>query len=335
MPIPLRFVLALLVSVATLPAQEPVELVIEQAPFRVYSAFWMNLHDVLWAEAWARRPATAEKEAGTLPEPLNADLAASERQAWANAVAYYDNELADLNPVFEMAPIRIALMRAEGSVPTGLSAGHQQALSTAPPVYRKHWWPAHDRANRAWAADVFARVASLSPAVPDRIARLSGTPWLSQGLRVDVVRAGLREGAATSIQPAPGHVTVSSGNPNLQGWSGAEVVLHEATHLIYIPVMDAFAAELRAQGKDIRTGPIQSWNANVWHAAMFYMTGKIVSDALAQRGITYEPYLGRTGLLERAWPQFRGPLDAHWRPYVDGATTDRMVAIKQTIAALK
>ena len=32
---------------------------------------------------------------------------------------------------------------------------------------------------------------------------------------------------------------------------------------------------------------------------MFYMTGKIVSDALAQRSITDEPYLWRTGMLER------------------------------------
>jgi hypothetical protein len=332
--IPLR-VLSLLVAVATLTAQGPDELIIQQPPFRVYSAFWMNLHDVLWAEAWARRPASAEKAAGAHPEPLIADLTAGERQAWDSAVAYYDKELADLNPVFETAPIRIALIQAGDDAPTGLKAGHQQALSAAAPVYRKHWWPAHDRANRAWAADVFAKVASLSPAVPDRIARLSGAPWLSEMLRVDVVRAGLREGAATSIQPAPGHVMLSSGNPNLQGWGGAEIVFHEATHLIYIPVMNAFAAELREQRKDIRTGPIESWNVNIWHAAMFYMTGRIVGDALAQRGISYEPYLWRTGMLERTWPQFRAALDAHWRPYVEGTTTDRLAAIKQTIRVLK
>ena len=40
-------------------------------------------------------------------------------------------------------------------------------------------------------------------------------------------------------------------------------------------------------------------------------------------------------MLERTWPQFRGPLDAHWRPYVEGTVTNRMAAIKQTIAALK
>ena len=335
MRIPLRCALTLLTAIAALSAQEPNELIIEQAPFRVYSAFWMNLHDVLWAEAWARRPASAEKPAGAHPEPLNGDLTDGEHQAWASAVAYYDDELADLNPVFETAAIRTALTRAGASVPTGLTAEHQKALSAAAPIYRKHWWSAHDRANRAWAADVFAKVASLSPAVPDRIARLSGAPWLTAGLRVDVVRAGLREGAATSIQPPPGHVMVSSGNPNLQGWGGAEIVFHEATHLIYIPVMDTFATELRAQGKDHRTGPIESWNLQLWHAAMFYMTGAIVRDALAERGVRYEPYMWRTGMFDRVWSRFRGPLDTHWRPYVDGTTTDRLASIRQTIAALK
>jgi hypothetical protein len=49
---------------------------------------------------------------------------------------------------------------------------------------------------------VFAKVALLSPAVADRTARLSGVPWITAALRVDVVRAGSREGGGTSIQPA-------------------------------------------------------------------------------------------------------------------------------------
>src|SRR5687768_4903860 len=87
-------------------------------------------------EAWARRPAAAEKSAGALPERLNGDLTEGERVAWASAVAFYDEELADLNPVFEMAAIRTALTRARASVPPGLSAEHQKALSAAAPAYR-------------------------------------------------------------------------------------------------------------------------------------------------------------------------------------------------------
>jgi len=151
-----------------------------------------------------------------------------------------------------------------------------------------------------------SKVASLSPAAADRLARLSGTPWFSNSLRVDVVRVGGREGAYTSMDPAPGHITISSSNAYIQDWMAGEIMFHEASHLLFLPIMDAFTAEMRAQGKDVRRGPIESWNVNLWHVALFYMTGEVVRQALASRGIGYEPYLYKTGLFDRAWAHFRG-----------------------------
>src|SRR5687767_12467348 len=93
-------------------AQDTKELALEQPPFAVHSAFWPNLHHVLWAEAWARRPPSQEKAAGALPEPLTGDLTAEERRAWDAAVFYYDEEIADLHPLFEMRSIRKAMIAA-------------------------------------------------------------------------------------------------------------------------------------------------------------------------------------------------------------------------------
>lgn len=40
---------------------------------------------------------------------------------------------------------------------------------------------------------------------------------------------------------------------------------------------------------------------------------------MAERGVaSYEPYVYREGLFDRAWPQFREPLEAHWEPYLEG-----------------
>lgn len=36
-----------------------------------------------------------------------------------------------------------------------------QALEAALPVYRRHWWPAHDRQNRAWAEAVTPLAAAV------------------------------------------------------------------------------------------------------------------------------------------------------------------------------
>jgi hypothetical protein len=308
-------------------AQQAAELVLEQHPFAVSSAFWPNLHHVLWAEAWARRPAAKEPSpAGKLPEPLQAKLAADERASWDQAVSYYDREMADLHPLFEMGPIRKLLMMVKDELPeTGLESEHRQALAAAAPVYRKYWWPAHDRANRAWLTDPMSKVASLSPAVPERLARLYGTPWFTRTVRIDVVRVASREGAFTSIDPAPAHITISSGSPVNVGWTAAEILFHEASHALAFPSMEAFAAELRAQGKKSR---------DLWHAALFYMTGEVVRQALAERGIAYEPYLYKTGLFDRAWPRYKAPIETHWKAYINGETS-RDEAIRSIVAAIR
>src|SRR2546426_11650027 len=119
---------SLVLAASTPMAKDVSELALEQHPFRLYSAFWPNLHHVLWAEAWARRPSSEKKLAGSLPEPLTANLNADERRAWEAAVSYYDRELADLHLLFEMREIRKVLITVQGDLPmTGLAPAHRQA----------------------------------------------------------------------------------------------------------------------------------------------------------------------------------------------------------------
>ncbi len=333
--------LALILVVGSSPAPGHVsaEPVTEVQQLRFYSAFWPNLHNVLWSEAWARRPASdAEPSpAGKLPEPLSADLAEAERGAWDGAVAYYDREIADLHPLFdrESRAIRMALLEAGSELPaTGLAPEHRRVLTEVAAVYRKYWWPAHDRANREWIAEARSKVTALSPEVPEGLARLYATPWFAAPLRVDVVRVSSREGAFTSNEPAPGHITISSSSPGNQEWAAAEVLFHEASHLLFLPAMRAFGAELKAQGKNTRDGPAESWNVHVWHAALFYSTGEVVRRALEARGIRYQPYAYKTGLFDRSWSRFRALIEAYWKAFVDGHLPQDE-AIRQIVSGLQ
>ncbi len=281
-----------------------------------HSAFWPNLHHVLYAEAWSRRAvAPRDSLAGVPPTPLSARLTADERAAWDGAVEYYDRELAAKDLLFDatMDGARRALLEGgEASSPKGLPPAHEHALTRAAAVYRRHFWPAHDRANREWIADAVARVRALSPIVPDRLAALYRTPWFAAPVRVDVVFVGKRQGAYTALTPAPAHITISSTDSDSQGWAGAEIVFHEASHALVRPVVDAFAREAERAGKSI--GPL-------WHVALFDLTGEVVRQTLAARGVEYEPYIYATGLFDRAWPVFKGPIESHWRPYVNGASS--------------
>jgi len=301
--------------------------VAEVSDLALYSAFWPNLHHVLYAAAWAGRPegGTPRARAGALPAPLDeGDLTAAEREAWDAAVAYYDRELAGRDLLFGdgMFQMNLALAAAGDAPPDTLAPEHQRVLEAAAPVYRRHWWPAHDRANRAWIARAAERIGSLSPEMPERLAALYRTPWFTEPVRVDVVWVGNRQGAYTSLRPT--HITVSATDPGNQDWSAAEVLFHESSHALVGPISSAFRDALRAAGKR---------GSDLWHVALFYLTGEVTREALAARGVTYRPYL-YTGLFDRAWPQYRAPIEQEWAPYVHGERTlDE--AVKAVVAALQ
>lgn len=312
----LAFLLAVVLCPIAVTAADNTERVSQTANLDFYSAFWPNLHHTLYAAAWARRPHTnARPLAGPLPEPLDGALTADERAAWEAAIAYYDHQLADRDLLFdqEMTTVKERLSSAQGSLPeTGLPPGLHDVLLKAASVYRKYWWPAHDRANRAWIADVVPRVSMLAPEVTARLARLMLTPWFTRLVRVDVVWVGNVQGAYTSIGPDV-HITVASGEPNDQQWAGAETIFHESSHALIAPVQERIDAAIKTAGKT------NEKHARVlWHVVLFWTVGEVVREALDERHTKYEPYLYSTGLFQRAWPELEKPVETEWAPYVNG-----------------
>jgi len=64
------------------------------------------------------------------------------------------------------------------------------------------------------------------------------------------------------------------------------------------------------------------------------MTGEVVRQTLATRGIVYEPYIYKTGLFDRAWSRFKAPIEIYWSQYVSGQAS-RDEAIKSVVAGIK
>jgi hypothetical protein len=66
---------------------------------------------------------------------------------------------------------------------------------------------------------------------------------------------------------------------------------------------------------------------DLWHVVLFYIAGQVTREQLAKDDIDYRPYLYATGLFDRAWPQFRRPIEQNVQPYIDGkATLEQMAA---------
>jgi hypothetical protein len=299
------------------------------ASLAFHSDFWLNLHHVLYAAAWDRPPAvTGPRRLAGASVPLDGELTPAERTAWDSAVDVYARAYRSRDLLFDtgMMDIKMALGRAGadlGSAP--IPDDLRGALSAAAPVYRRHWWPAHDRANRAWIAQARRHLGALAPVVTPRLAALFRTPWPAAGtVRVDAVRVGNRQGAYTST--GPGWIVVSTSDPDIQDWAAAEILFHETSHLLIDPVSRAIDAAAAGAHVDVP--------GVLWHVVLFYVAGEVTRQALADRGVTYSPYLEKTGLFDRAWPSLRRPVEMVLPDFIAGRISLEEMA-RRLVAAVR
>ncbi len=305
--------------------------------FELHSGFWINLHHFLYLQARLMNSNSTSagntRGAAPLHEPIASLLGfpAGQITAWQDAVTFYQKDLAkrDLLLNSDMVNInnRLSEMEAcpdlEGktspSCRSGLRPDLIEALERAAPVYREHWWPEQDRANRVWIARVAPLVRQLGVELSGQLADIYQRPWPSHRLRVDVVWYGGPFGAYTSLNPT--HVTISSHDARNQDIYGFEVLFHESSHALAGAVTDAIAREFRQRDKPIPR--------DLWHALLFYTTGEMVRRDVNFRAMAmareqgedsanYLTYASRFGLYSGAWERFRALLDLYWRPYLDG-----------------
>jgi hypothetical protein len=290
--------------------------VAEVSQLRLYSSFWQNLHHFLYVSAWATRPVVPRAPRLAMRPAAGpvVSMTADEKTAWDAAVGFYDRELASKDLLFDsgMTTIKLALADADASLSDVPLDGELRAvLLSAAPIYRKYWWNEHDAANRAWIDNAVRRTAQVAAPIIARLTALYGTPWFGAPVRVDVVRVGKSQGAYTSVQPRA-HIVVASADTDYDGWASTEMLFHESSHALIRPVQIAVDSAARAAHKNSR---------DLWHVVLFYTAGEVTRQQLARNGVDYSPYLYATGLFDRAWPAFRGPIEANVRPFIDGQKT--------------
>lgn len=219
--------------------------------------------------------------------------------------------------VVAAAPDPDAIAHQQTPSPIAL-AGDARALSaTAVPddlrrvlndvmlIYRKHWWPAHDAANRKRISEFQSLLAKHGRAMVDRLTRLYQEPWPPGGVRVQVAAYTNWAGAYSTRGPL---LVVSSLAAAHNGSSGMEILFHEAMHQWDDQMMARLDGAAAAAG-------IRAPN-ELSHAMIFYTAGHVTRAVV---GDAHVPYADANGIWQRGLGRYRAALDAHWRPYLDGA----------------
>jgi hypothetical protein len=311
--------------------------------FEFHSGFWVNLHHFLYQEARAReaskdsREATAKNSGPLLKQPPSstASLTPAEQKIWDEALAYYlanyanrdlivnidlillKNQLGDFEDCDELAG------KKKRSCDAGLPGRVGAILESVAPLYREHWWKDQDRTNRRWVARVAPLVREQGVGLSERLADIYQSRWPKEKIRVEVCVYANAAGAYTTLDPL--RVVIASGDPRNQGPEALEVLFHEASHGIALPVETAISRECRQRNKPIPR--------NLWHALIFYTTGEVLRPVMHE--VTADKSAGETGspqkaksypvppalrerLSQRGWEDYLRMLTVYWQPYLDG-----------------
>jgi hypothetical protein len=292
--------------------------------FAFHSGFWVNLHHLLYEQA--RRRNRLLVAAGQLAKgrlTASTPLAPAEERRWNHAVGYYAAELAGQDLEFNGDMVRINDRLAElESCPeiegqsaarcaSGLRPDLVAALEEAAPIYRAHWWPAQDRANRAWIAEVAQLVQEYGAAVSQALVGVYRASWPANPIRVDVVPYAGPWGAYASLNPL--HITVASPDPRNQGLAALAALFNEASQAFAPDVAESLSREFHEQNKLVRR--------DLWQVLLFYTAAKMIERALQASPGVKNPSLGdrwvRQGLEARGWQGYAGMLERAWQPYLD------------------
>jgi hypothetical protein len=122
--------------------------------FEFHSNFWVSLHQALFHEALLRAGKSDRRLQSSTPLSTP-EMSESEKSAWNAAIDFYALRFQSRKELFDTGMVAINDRLATGpddgtALPsTGLPAKLVSVLERAAPVYRKYWWPAHDRMNEA------------------------------------------------------------------------------------------------------------------------------------------------------------------------------------------
>jgi hypothetical protein len=289
--------------------------------FRFHVDFWANLNQVLLHESLVPRTGFEGPKSLKNRHVVSAEtLAPSEAAQWREALAYYDGHFTTRNLFDRFIHVMPALLTVGPTQPppatSDLDAEWRSRLLVATPVYRAHFWPAHERKNRAYVEGMQSQIAAHGAWFEERLVAVYGMPLPAEPIDVEVTPVvppfgGFTQGEPPYLPPNAALITISSEDSSYAGDTGVEMMFHEVSHLIVGRVEKGLEASAKRQG---RTAP-----PRLWHDVIFYTAGHLARERF---GPAYVPYAERPSskLFAEDDPTLL-VLKREWQPYLDRRVT--------------
>lgn len=305
-------------------------LVEQTARFAFHSDPRMSLHHFLYLWVTGEPSERVPRPHGVaLPSKAWRErLTGEEAAAWDAALDHYRRIVAGRPLLFDRGLVAFKTWLRQGGELRPSNQTLLAELEKVEAIYRRLWWPEHDRGNRAWLRDVLPHVRRLEQELCPQLAAVFGGTWPVEKVRVDLVPHAHELTAYTTWEP---HVTISTAQAAGEFPASLELVFHEPCHADTL--QGAIDRALRAAEQSTGlTAP-----RDLWHVLLFQTTGLLVQDYLRQNGHpNYHRLVDGVAARVKSWPPLLAAVDRHWTPVVRAGgegRADALAAILRTLAA--
>ncbi len=291
--------------------------------YAFHSNFWINLHHFLFRQA--QLPDGQPMEGGRL-------LSRSEFADIDGAIDWYRDNLSRRSLLMDRYLYKIKRKLIEydnGEFPASdaISDDHRAQLKAAADVYRRYYWPRHDRQNREIVSWHLSKIRSHESKILTRISELAQESWPDETIRVDLTWDANWAGAYCTVKPTHVVLTSRPGGPQNRwppgGWF--ELLFHEASHALIDPNSSTVGRTIASLADELEVS-----NADqLWHAVLFLFSGTAVKEALRSQGVEHELIMISEGIFVRYQPAV---LDG-FAPYIAGNASLR-AASTETLSKL-
>jgi hypothetical protein len=287
----------------------------QQNLYRFRSDFWLNLHHFLYVLGRARMgtPDSGREAVRHATEDVDGMDALDKPQllAWDAAIDYYKTTLSPKDAVFDEELVKVT--RAMAAYPKDVPAALRAVLDRAAPIYRRIWWPRHERANRERIAELETLLNAHGRPIAAAVAKAWGQKWPADPITVNLSAYANWAGAYST----DGLIVIGSLNRETTGTLGLETLFHETMHMWD----DDFQKEI---SRAAAAAKVQA-PRNLLHSLIFFTAGYFVAAECPG----HKPYGDTSGVWNRGLFS-RERIAAEWTPYLEGRRTldealDRLV----------
>lgn len=295
----------------------------ESESFEFYSHFWFNMHHFFQYEALNQKVLKKSK----ISQKVRDGLSKSDKEKLDKIIAFYQENMInkDLRTSDYMSDFRLWIITQNedkfSKIP-GRFKAHISQLQSVRQIYKETFWKEHLSSNKQILNENLKLVKNTEVNVAKKLSELTRARWQKEKIRVDIVLyAKSAPRYINSTRPYtstnPTHIVMDSWDKNQPVGNWLELLYHESSHHL-IGTRSGFVGGTIV---DFLVTSKQRSLRQLWHAYLFYFSGKVTQEALKSQGIeNYKLYMVRNKVFSAYMPYLEKHLPdymSHKRTLID------------------